>query len=230
MSIHRLFLFLPILILVITLVAGPAFAGIHERDKIDQVISTLDAAVVIPEKGIPRELLGEAAAIAIIPNVVKAGFIIAGRFGRGVILARNDEGAWGHPIFITISGGSLGFQFGAQSSDVILVFKKRKGVDKIVRGRMTLGADAAVAAGPVGRQAETSTDKSFRASVLSYSRSRGLFAGVSLVGSVLSVDEEWNHSFYEREVSSEELFTGSGGLPAEAVTLKEKIRTYTEKK
>ncbi|PLX98834.1 MAG: hypothetical protein C0623_11190 [Desulfuromonas sp.] len=180
----------------------------------------------IPEKGIPPTLLANAEAIAIIPNVIKAGVVIAGRFGRGVLLVRNESGEWGHPIFITIGGGSLGFQIGAQATDVILVFKNRRGTDKIFRGKMTLGADAAAAAGPVGRRAEASTDETFRAGILSYSRSRGLFAGVSLIGSVLSIDDDWNRGFYERKVKPEDLISAIGSAPVVAGDLKKKIRAY----
>lgn len=214
---------------ILTLSIVPAFAGINEREKIEQAIMALDEIMAIPEKGIPPSLLGNAQAIAIIPNVIKAGVIIAGRFGRGVMLVRSENGQWGHPIFITIGGGSLGFQVGAQSTDVVLVFKNKRGTEKIFRGKMTLGADAAVAAGPIGRRVEASTDKAFRASILSYSRSRGLFAGVYLEGSVLSVDDEWNREFYGRPAPAKELISGKGSLPATAAKLKKKLNSYVGK-
>ena len=212
----------------IVALVGPSFAGVKEREKIEQAILTLDEIMVIPEKGIPPTLLANAEAIAIIPNVIKAGVIIAGRFGRGAMLIRDDNGNWGHPIFVTIGGGSLGFQVGAQSTDVVLVFKNRRGTDKIFKGNMTLGADAAAAAGPVGRRVEASTDETFRAGILSYSRSRGLFAGVSLEGSVLSVDDEWNRGFYGRTVSPEDLIAGRGSSPGVADKLKKKLRAYAK--
>ena len=211
---------------VLALSIVPAYAGINEREKIEQAIMVLDEIMSIPERGMPPSLLGNAQAIAIIPNVIKAGVIIAGRFGRGVMLVRNETGEWGHPIFITIGGGSLGFQIGAQSTDVVLVFKNKRGTEKIFRGKMTLGADAAVAAGPIGRRAEASTDEAFRASILSYSRSRGLFAGVSLEGSVLSVDDEWNREYYERPVNAEDLIAGKGSLPATGVKLKKRLNAF----
>ena len=215
--------------LVTTFLATNVHAGIKEREKIEQAIMTLDEIMAIPEKGMPPSLLGNAEAIAIIPNVIKAGVVIAGRFGRGVMLVRNESGAWGHPIFITIGGGSLGFQVGAQATDVILVFKNKRGTDKIFRGKMTLGADAAVAAGPIGRRVEASTDEAIRASILSYSRSRGLFAGVSLEGSVLSVDDEWNQGFYEKAVQTKDLINGVGNLPATGSKLKKKLNSYAKK-
>ena len=227
---YRLFInVLLALILATAFLVNPVFAGIKEREKVEQTILTLDEIMAIPEKGMPPSLLGNAEAVAIIPNVIKAGVVIAGRFGRGVMLVRNDSGQWGHPIFITIGGGSLGFQVGAQATDVILVFKNKRGTDKIFRGKMTLGADAAVAAGPVGRRVEASTDEAFRASILSYSRSRGLFAGVSLEGSVLSVDDEWNQGYYEKPVKAQDLIDGKGNLPATGSKLKNKLNSYVKK-
>ena len=218
-----------VLFLVVPFAVVPAHAGIKEREKIEQAIQILDEIMAIPEKGIPPSLLSNAEAIAIIPNVIKAGVVIAGRFGRGVMMVRNENGAWGHPIIITIGGGSLGFQIGAQSTDVILVFKNKRGTEKIFRGKMTLGADAAVAAGPIGRRAEASTDEAFQAGILSYSRSRGLFAGVSLEGSVLSVDDEWNREFYQRSVKAEDLIAAKGSVPPTGMKLKKKLDSYVSR-
>ena len=224
----RLCKFIIVIFVSSFLCVAPVFAGVKGREKVEQAILTLDEIMEIPEKGMPPSLLANAKAIAILPNVIKAGVVIAGRFGRGIMLVRNKSGQWGHPIFITIGGGSLGFQIGAQATDVILVFKSTRGTEKIFRGKMTLGADAAVAAGPVGRRIEASTDETFRAGILSYSRSRGLFAGVSLEGSILSVDDEWNKDFYDRSVKAEDLLAGQGRAPSVATRLKKKINSYTE--
>lgn len=218
-----------VLFLSITLATAPVHAGIKEREKIEQSIATLDEIMANPEEGVPPALIANAEAIAIIPNVIKAGVIIAGRFGRGVMLVRNEAGDWGHPIFMTIGGGSLGFQIGAESTDIILVFKDKSATEKIFRGKMTLGADAAVAAGPVGSRAETSTDQAYRASVLSYSRSSGLFAGVSLQGFALSVDDDWNREYYEKPVNARELVKGEGSPPESGARLKETIDSYAKK-
>jgi lipid-binding SYLF domain-containing protein len=217
-----------ILFLFIALAIAPVHAGIKEREKIEQAITTLDEIMANPEKGVPPALIKSAEAIAIIPNVIKAGIIIAGRFGRGVMLVRNESGDWGHPIFMSIGGGSLGFQIGAESTDVILVFKDKSATEKIFRGKMTLGADAAVAAGPVGSRAETSTDQAYRARVLSYSRSSGLFAGVSLQGFALSVDDDWNRDYYDKPVNARDLVTGEGGVPESGTRLKETLNSYAK--
>lgn len=229
MLVRQLFLYCMVAFISLAIFSAPAYAGIREREKIEQAILTIDEIMEIPERGVPPSLLASAEAIAILPNVIKAGVVIAGRFGRGVMLVRNENGRWGHPVFITIGGGSLGFQIGVQATDVILVFKNRRGTDKIFRGSMTLGADAAVAAGPVGRRVEAATDETFRAGILSYSRSRGLFAGVSLEGSILSVADDWNKGFYERAVKIDDLIAGKGNAPGVADKLKKKLNKYSGK-
>jgi len=218
-----------IFIMLFSLLVATAEAGIKEREKIEQSIRTLEEIMANPEEGLPPSLLGKAEAIAIIPNVIKAGVIIAGRFGRGVMLVRNENGLWGHPIFMTIGGGSLGFQVGAESTDVIVVFKDKRATEKIFRGKMILGADATVAAGPVGSRAEAMGDEKFRARILTYHRNRGLFAGVSLEGSVLSVDDEWNHDYYEKPLSARDLVAGQGSVPADGAQLQEKLNSYNSK-
>jgi lipid-binding SYLF domain-containing protein len=161
----------------------------------------LDSIQAIPARGIPAALLADAQGIAIIPGVIKAGFILGGRGGHGLVLSRAADGSWGGPAFITIGGASLGLQAGVQSTDVILVFKTRKSLERVVRGKgtLTLGADAAIAAGPIGRQAAAGTDGMLRAEIYSYSRSRGLFAGVSFDGAALVYDYEANQTFAQNQ-------------------------------
>jgi len=177
--------------------AGQGFGAAPEAATINQSISTLNEIMAVPARAIPASLLRDAQGVAILPGVMKAGFIFGGRFGRGVLMVRNEQGQWGDPVFMTIAGGSVGWQVGVQSTDVILVFRTRRGIERLLSGRQfTLGADAAVAAGPVGRQAEAGTDIQLGAEILSYSRSRGLFAGVSLGGSLLEVDWRSIAAFY----------------------------------
>lgn len=148
-------------------------------------------------QAIPQSMLADAQAIAIIPNVVKGGFVIAGRFGRGVVMVKNPDGNWRAPIFITFTGGSVGWQAGLQSTDIVLVFKNQKGIETMLSGReFTLGADASVAAGPVGRQTSAGTDVKLNAEIYSYSAARGLFLGVALDGSVMKVDNRADAVFY----------------------------------
>lgn len=164
-------------------------------------IDVLDDLVSSPDRGIPERLLREAHAVAVFPHVIKAGFVIGGRHGRGVISVRKDDGAWSNPVFLSITGGSVGFQVGAQSTDLVLVFRTRNGADRILsgRGKLKLGADLSIAAGPVGRETGAATDAQLRSEIFSYSRSRGLFAGASIEGAGIRVDWVSNESYYESE-------------------------------
>jgi lipid-binding SYLF domain-containing protein len=180
--------------------AAPA-ARAADRD----VVTLQDAADVLddlagtPPRAIPDALLRDAQGLAVIPGLIKAGFVIGGRHGRGVLLTRTPDGGWSRPEFITLTGASIGWQVGVQSTDVVLVFKTRRGLDRIRAGKLTLGADVAVAAGPVGRQAEAGTDGRLEAEIYSYSRTRGLFAGLSLEGGALLLDTSATGSYYRHE-------------------------------
>lgn len=151
----------------------------------------------IPLKGIPPKLLEDARAVAIIPRTIKAGFVVGGRGGHGLVLTKNDRGEWGDPTFISLGGASVGFQAGVSSTDVVLVFRKSETLQNLLAGnrKLTLGADAAIAAGPIGRQAAAGTDARLQSEIFSYSRSRGVFAGVSFDGAVLSHDRDLNAMF-----------------------------------
>ncbi len=164
----------------------------------------------IPEHSAPPALLRNAQAIAVIPGIIKAGFIAGGRYGWGVVVKRKDDGSWSYPVFVTLMGGSLGFQAGVQSIDAIMVFKSKQSIEQLARGKFTLGGDAAAAAGPVGRNMSAATDITLKAEVYTYSRSRGLFAGVSLAGSVINVDYGATENFYGLTgLTATEVFQGS---------------------
>ena len=166
--------------------AQPAFGDEPEDADALRLAATLVREITaIPEKGMPGTLLRNAHGVAIIPGVIKVGLVVGGRYGKGVLLVRNPAGGWKEPLEITLTGGSLGWQVGVQSTDVILVFKTAKSVEGFASGKVTLGADASVAAGPVGRHAEAATDIQLKSEVYAYSRNRGLFVGISLEGSGL---------------------------------------------
>jgi lipid-binding SYLF domain-containing protein len=171
------------------------------RDSVD-VLADLQT---IPARSIPATLMAEARAVAIIPRVIKAGFVFGGRGGHGVVLFRTADG-WSEPTFVNIGGASFGLQAGVQATDLVLVFRDRKALDRILdgKGKLTFGADAAVAAGPVGRQAQAGTDARLQGEIFSYSRSRGLFAGVALDGAVLRADVATNDA-YRRGARPDEL-------------------------
>ena len=198
-------------------IAAPAPAGTVEDARADGASRVLGEILRIPDDSIPSNLLQEAHAIAVIPNVIKASFVVGGRRGRGLIAVRSKDGTWSHPSFITLTGGSFGFQAGVQSADVILVFRSKRGVDSIVNGKFTLGADASVAAGPVGRSAQASTDEQLKAEIFSYSRARGLFAGVSLDGTRLGIDNKSNQATYGNGNTARAIFEGRAGSGSDAV-------------
>jgi len=171
-------------------------AGVSEDAKVQASTAVLKEIMDIPESAIPPGLLHMAHGIAIFPGLLKGAFIFGGRYGVGVLLVRNDQGRWGNPIFFQLVGGSFGWQLGAESTDVILVLKSIRSLEALYGGKFTLGVDAALAAGPVGRQAEAGTDILLTAEVLSYSRSRGLFGGLSLEGAAIMVDYGSTAGFY----------------------------------
>jgi len=182
----------------------PFAAKAQEREiqRADNAVRVLSEILAIPEESLPERLLREAEAIAVMPDVVKAGLVFGGRGGKGLMAVRGSDGTWSNPTFITLGGGSFGFQAGVQSADVVLVFRNRRGVDNIVNGKFTLGADASVAAGPVGRAAQASTDGQLKAEIYSYSRARGLFAGIALDGAVIAIDNRANRRVYGRDVTA----------------------------
>tara|TARA_B100001059_G_C17803067_1_gene567412 strand:+ start:669 stop:1496 length:828 start_codon:yes stop_codon:yes gene_type:complete len=188
-------------------------AASPEEKRIGDAADILDQLLRIPEKAATQNLLSRAYAVAVIPDVVKAAFGIGARRGKGIIVIRQNDNSWSNPAFITLTGGSIGWQVGAQSTDIILVFKTRKGVEGIENGSITLGADASIAAGPMGRHTGALTDIEFKSEVFSYSRSRGLFAGVSLEGSNVTMDRKANVAFYNSpDMTPERIFVSSPNI------------------
>ena len=162
------------------------------------------------DQAIPDRLLQRAYGIAVIPDMTKIAFFAGGRRGDGVLVYRDKDGRFTNPIFITMTGGSFGWQWGVQKTDIVLVFTTKKGIEGITGGKVTLGADASVAAGPVGRESSASTDMSFKAEVYSYSRSRGVFAGLAIDGTVISIDDDENEAFYKKHgVTASDIATGA---------------------
>jgi lipid-binding SYLF domain-containing protein len=178
------------------LVAGGAARADDPAETMRQSQQVLGELVAIPGKQIPHTLLAEAQGVAIIPRVVKVGFVAGLRRGNGVVMVRDAEGEWTLPQFIRLTGGSVGWQAGISGTDVVLVFATRKSVEGLMKGKFTIGADASAAAGPVGRNAAAATDAKLGAEIYSYSRSRGLFLGVSIDGSALEIDQTAHTAFY----------------------------------
>ena len=220
MTAKRHLLRLPVLAtaLCIALAAAPAVAGPDEDARALNAVRVLTDIQAIPESAIPEKLFDEGRAIVVVPDTIKAGLVIGGRRGHGLMSVKTPEGTWSNPSFVKLTGGSIGFQAGVQSSDVVLVFRSDRGLESIVNGKFTLGADAAVAAGPVGRNASTATDGELKAEIWSWSRARGLFAGIALDGAVLSIDDEANEAAYGRDTTPRMIFEGRAtGQPSTAL-------------
>jgi len=197
------------LLLALLLVAetGVAEAGMNQIIEVEEAIAIIQEFSKIPENQIPPSLLRNAQAIAVIPGVLKIGFIFAGNYGKGVLSVRDKYGYWTNPAFITLVGGSIGWQIGAQSSDIILVFKSIRSINDITAGKFTLGVDASVAIGPVGRHAEAGTDFELKSEIYSYSRTRGLFAGLSVQGAALEIDYDGIADFYgNTQIGARDIF------------------------
>ncbi len=204
-------------LLLATAFAGQAVAGPEEDKRAANAVRVLSEIQQIPEQGIPDKLLDEGRAIVVIPDTLKVGLVIGGRRGHGLMSVKNRDGSWSQPVFVKLTGGSIGFQAGVQSSDVVLVFRNDRNLENIVNGKFTLGADAGVAAGPVGRNASASTDGQLKAEIWSWSRARGLFAGVALDGAVLQIDDDANVAVYGSAATPRAIFESRAGLPSDAV-------------
>jgi lipid-binding SYLF domain-containing protein len=185
-------------LLAVVVVAQPlAQDDRREADRLRDAITVLDEVMAADDKAVPRKILEAAEAIAVFPSLLKGGFVVGAQRGHGAISVRDAKtGAWSSPGFLTITGGSIGFQIGAQAVDLILVVQNRRGLEQLLKNQFKIGADASVAAGPLGRDASASTDIQMRAQILSYSRTRGIFAGVTLNGSTIRQDRDANERFY----------------------------------
>ena len=194
----------------------PATLDSREAQAIAQSLTVLRELQAIPDQRIPDLLLSKAEGIVILPANVKVGLIFGARFGNGVMLVRNEDRSWSNPVFVSTGGGSWGFQAGGQVSDIVLVLTTRESVEGITDGKLTLGADASVAAGPVGRAASAATDQNFTAEVYSYSRNRGLFAGVSIDGSIIAIDSKSNKRLYGKTAPAADIIAGTITTEADA--------------
>lgn len=200
----------------------------------DEAKRIADAAIVLEEimaagdKAVPRSIMDKAEGIAVFPSLIKGGLVVGGQRGRGVLSVRDQKnGGWSSPAFLTITGGSIGAQFGGQAIDLVLVINDQRGLEQLVKNQFKIGADAAVAAGPVGRDASASTDIQLRAQILSYSRARGLFAGVTLNGSTIRQDRDANERFYGMGYRTGQIvFDGLGGSPEPVAHWKATLTKY----
>lgn len=195
---------------------SPAVAQSDQARRIEAAAAVLDEIMSAPDKAIPTSVLDNAEGLAVFPGTLKGGFLIGAHRGRGIISVRDRKsGGWSNPAFLTLTGGSFGAQIGGQAIDVVLVIMDRRGLENLLQNQFKLGAQAGVAAGPVGRDAQAATDIQLRAKILSYSRSRGLFAGVSLEGSAVRQDRDWNELFYGEPYRTRSIVLDGKGVPKE---------------
>jgi len=184
-------------------------------DRVQSAADVLNEIQGAPDSGIPSEILGSAECVAVVPSMLKGGFIVGAKYGRGLASCRTPKG-WSAPAFFTVAGGSFGFQIGGQAVDLVMLIMNKDGMKHLLSSQFALGADASVAAGPVGRHAEGNTDWKMRAQVLTYSRARGVFAGVSLNGAVVKQDKDSTREFYGHMVTTNAALTGEVEAPAAA--------------
>jgi lipid-binding SYLF domain-containing protein len=217
-----------LVVFALLILALPAIASREKQiERLNEAAAVMNDIMKIPEESIPQDLLAKAECVAIIPSMKKGAIGIGANYGRGSILCRLEKGGWSPPVMISMSGGSFGLQLGGTSTDVILLVMNKKGIDKLLESKFTLGADAAAAAGPKGRSAAAATDVQMRAEILSYARSRGLFAGVSLNGSVLKPESDDNKDLYGREISPRKLLFEGGKAPSAARKLINVLNKYS---
>jgi lipid-binding SYLF domain-containing protein len=217
-----------VMIAIATLLTSLAFAQDREKqlNRVQGAGEVLGEIMSAPDKGIPEEIFGSAKCVAIVPSLLKAGFVFGGEYGHGVASCRTENG-WSAPAFFGVKGGSFGLQIGGQAVDLVMLIMNERGMRNLLSSKFELGVDASVAAGPVGRHAEGATDWKMRAQVLTYSRARGVFAGVALKGALIKQDKDDTRAFYGRMVPFRTLLTGAMAPPADAQPFLAALNKYT---
>jgi lipid-binding SYLF domain-containing protein len=224
------FLTFPLFLFVLSSSALTADRG-DEVKRLARATDVFQEIMKTPDKGIPEDLLDKAECVAIVPGLKKGGLGLGGKYGKGLIMCRKPNRNWTAPSFITIEGGSIGFQIGFTQIDVVMLFMNKNGVDKLIGDKFTIGADASAAAGPVGRQTAAQTNIRLDAEILTYSRAKGLFAGISLDGATLRSDKDDNREFYGKDIDPRSiLLDGTVEMPAEARSLASALSWQSPKK
>jgi lipid-binding SYLF domain-containing protein len=217
--------------ILMMLISSVAFCATDSDERLQNSAEVLDEILNIPE-GIPKDLLDKAECVVVIPSVKKLAFGVGGSYGRGALVCRGGQdfkGPWGAPAMYRLEGGSFGLQLGGQESDFVLLIMNPKGVRSILKSKVKLGADLSAAAGPKGRNATAETDVRMRTEILSYSRSRGLFAGISLAGSTLRPDEDANRELYRADLTADQIIEGKTAVPRSAQRLVGQLQKVSPK-
>ncbi len=202
--------------LVLSLVTNAAAAAdlsTREKQRISEAAGVLAEVHGVPDRGVPSELWNRASCVIVIPSLKKAAFLVGGEYGKGLMSCRRSATAWSAPVFMELEKGSWGLQIGAQTIDLVLLVMNERGMQKLLGNKVTLGAEASIAAGPVGRDARAATDAQMNAEILSYSRTQGLFAGINLSGGVIKPDPEDNQDLYGKPIEARAVLTGDAVAP-----------------
>src|SRR6266446_6623306 len=221
------------LLMSASLFARPASNSMSVNDtekRLDAATRVLSDILGAPDKGIPQDLLGKAACVVVVPGVKKGAFVVGAKYGRGFIVCRKSGGGWSAPAGLKVEGGSVGFQIGGSETDVVMLVMNEGAIDKLLSSKFTIGADASATAGPVGRTASAATDVQMHAQLLTYSRARGLFAGVSLEGATLKPDDDANKDLYGRSMSNRDIVMGSVASPPAAAGLLAELNKYSRRR
>ncbi|HML17759.1 MAG TPA: lipid-binding SYLF domain-containing protein [Bryobacteraceae bacterium] len=199
--------------------------------RLESAAETFKEVMDTPDKSIPQDLLNKAQCVIIIPGLKKAAFVVGAKYGRGFVSCRKKDGVgWSAPGSVRVEGGSFGLQLGGEETDVFMLVMNQRGMSRLLSTKFTLGGDASVAAGPVGRSTQAETDAAMTAEILTWSRSRGLFAGISLSGATLREDSEWNHDLYGRDIPNREILTAAIPPPQSAMALLNELNRYSSRK
>jgi len=218
------------LTVLVALSVASVYGASDEEERLVNAANAFSEIMSAPDKGIPGGLLEKADCVVIIPGMKKGGFIVGGRYGKGLVSCRNTaKTAWGAPAMLEMGGGSFGLQIGASAVDVVMLVMERGGMDSLLKDKFTLGADASVAAGPVGRASTAETDAAMKAKILSYSRSRGVFAGLELSGATLNQDGNANKAIYGKTIDAPDILAGKVTTPAAAKPVVDALMKYSPK-
>lgn len=217
--------------LALALMSAALLEGAVATDRLVDAADMMTDIMSAPDKGIPQDLLEKAQCIVVVPGVKKGAFIVGAKYGKGFMLCRKESGVgWSAPAAIRVEGGSFGFQIGVSDTDVVMLVMNKSGVQKLLQSKFTLGADASVAGGPVGRDSSAETDAQMHAELLTWSRSRGAFAGISLQGATLRPDDDWNKEMYGKAMANRDIVMGSVAPPPASAKLLALLNKYSSRK
>jgi lipid-binding SYLF domain-containing protein len=219
------------LLTALVLCAGFASAANDAASRLNAAATSFKEVMGIPDKSIPQDLLDKAFCIAIVPDLKKGAFVFGAKYGKGFVSCRKKDGVgWSAPGSIRVEGGSFGLQIGGTETDVFMLVMNERGMERLLSTKFTLGGDATAAAGPVGRSTQAETDAALTAEILTWSRARGLFAGLSLSGATLREDSDWNMELYGKSITNRQVITGGTAPPSSAASLMTELNRYSSRK